>query len=263
MRRRHVAVDLHLILKKSLTIKMKLKVIILAAGKGKRMGSDLPKVLHRLGEKSLLEHVVETAYPLDYAKHPIVVYGYQGALVQQRMQHLPVTWVEQTEQLGTGHALKQTIQHVVDATHVLVLYGDIPLTSSKTLRQFIHQTPADALGIITAYLPNPMGYGGRILRDEDNRVNCVIEEKDATEIQLTIKEINSGFYIIPVKYLNRWLSAIENHNSQREYYLTDIIQLAYKDNVTIHTTHPECYEEILGINDLSQLAKLEAFYLQH
>jgi len=237
-----------------------LKVIILAAGKGKRMGSDLPKVLHRLGEKTLLEHVVETAHPLDYANQPIVVYGYQGELIQQKMQHLPVKWVEQAEQLGTGHALKQTVSHVADATHVLVLYGDIPLTSAKTLHHFIHQTPPDALGIITAHLPNPMGYGGRIIRDSENNVKCVIEEKDATELQLTIKEVNSGFYIIPVNYLNRWLSDIENHNSQQEYYLTDIIQLAARDNVTIHTTHPECYEEILGINDLAQLARLETFY---
>ncbi len=239
---------------------MKLKVIILAAGKGRRMGSDLPKVLHCLSGKTLLEHVVERALPLDETQQPIVVYGYQGELLRKKMQHLQVRWVEQTEQLGTGHAVKQVIPYVDDATHVLVLYGDIPLTSAETLQKFISTTPRDALGIITAHLPNPMGYGGRIIRGSANQVMCVIEEKDATEIQLRIKEINSGFYIIPVKYLNRWLSDIENHNSQKEYYLTDIVQFAVRDKVAIHTTHPVCYEEILGVNDPVQLAALEAFY---
>ena len=235
---------------------MKLKIIILAAGKGTRMGSSLPKVLHCLGGKTLLEHVVETDLVFD--PKPMVVYGYQGELVKEKMRHLPVQWIEQTERLGTGHAVKQAVPYLGDASHVLVLYGDIPLTSKKTLQQFINQTPSDALGIITAHLPDPMGYGGRIIRDDENKVVCVVEEKDATEIQLMIKEVNSGFYIIPVKYLDRWLCDIKNHNSQREYYLTDMIQLAFRDGVKIHTTHPECYQEILGINDQVQLANLEA-----
>jgi len=239
---------------------MILKVVILAAGKGKRMGSDLPKVLHRLSGKTLIEHVVQTASPFDHEQQPIVVYGYQGEMVLSSLTHLNVIWVPQTEQLGTGHALKQTLSYLNNASHVLVLYGDIPLTSFNTLHEFIQNTPKDALGIITAFLPSPMGYGGRIIRDEQNKVICVVEEKDATDSQLAIKEVNSGFYIIPTRYLSDWMASLQNTNAQQEYYLTDIIQRAALSNIPIATTHPQCYEEILGVNDQTQLENLEQFY---
>lgn len=243
---------------------MLLKVVILAAGQGKRMGSSLPKVLHCLAGKTLLQHVIDTATQFDCTGQPIVVYGHQGEVIRDTLKHLPIIWVEQKQQLGTGHALKQALPQLTEASHVLVLYGDIPLTSAKTLQNFITNTPESALGIITSVLPNPMGYGGRIIRDHQNKVLCVVEEKDATETQLAIKEVNSGFYIIPMQYLSPWMKQIQNHNAQHEYYLTDIIQLAAQANVPIQTTHPHCFEELLGVNDREQLAKLEQFYhLQH
>lgn len=238
---------------------MQLKVVILAAGKGKRMNSNLPKVLHSLAGKTLIEHVVDTASQFDYMQQPIVVYGYQGQMIQDALKHRSIAWAEQKEQLGTGHALKQALPYLNDATHVLVLYGDIPLTSFQTLENFIANTAENALGIITAHLPNPTGFGGRIIRDDQNNIICVVEEKDATEKQLAIKEVNSGFYIIPVKYLRHWMENLQNNNAQQEYYLTDIIHLAAKANTPIHATHPDCYEEILGVNSPSQLASLEKF----
>jgi bifunctional UDP-N-acetylglucosamine pyrophosphorylase/glucosamine-1-phosphate N-acetyltransferase len=239
---------------------MQLRVVILAAGKGKRMGSPLPKVLHRLAGKTLLEHVVATASQFDYRRLPIIVHGYQGQLIRDRLAHLHVQWVEQAEQRGTGHALQQAAPHLSDASHVLVLYGDIPLTSAKTLQDFIANTSSDALGIITARLADPMGFGGRIIRDNQNKVINVIEEKEATAAELDIKEVNSGFYIIPTKYLSSWLTEIKNNNAQHEYYLTDIIPIAAQANVSIQATHPLCTEETLGINDPEQLARLERFH---
>lgn len=239
---------------------MLLKVVILAAGQGKRMYSSLPKVLHNLAGKPLLQHVVETASHFDWEQQPIVVYGHQGQQVREALSHLRVTWVNQVEQLGTGHALQQSLPCLGNSSHVLVLYGDIPLTSAKTLQALITNTPLDALGIITAHMPNPAGYGGRIIRDTSNKVVCVIEEKEASAAQLEIKEVNSGFYLIPVAYLSSWLTGIQNNNVQQEYYLTDIIQIAAQAKVLVHTTHPHCYEEILGINNQEQLARLQQFY---
>lgn len=240
---------------------MALSIVILAAGAGKRMCSKLPKVLHRLAGKTLLEHCIETAGCLD-ARQPVIVYGFQGELVRHTLGHLNVTWVEQKEQLGTGHALRQALPQIPEKDRVLVLYGDVPLISTKTLNAFIAQTPENALGMITANLPDPTGFGGRILRDSQQKIVRVVEEKDADKTQLAIPEINSGFYLVPATYLSRWLSNLRNDNAQREYYLTDIITLAAAENIPIHSMQPHQYEEILGINDKIQLARLERFYQQ-
>lgn len=236
-----------------------LDIVILAAGLGKRMYSDTPKVLHTLADKSLLTHVVETSFTLHPIQRPIVICGHLADLLRHRLAYLDVTWIEQDQQLGTAHALQQALPALSDDHRVLVLYGDVPLISTQTLKKFIAATPTNALGIITAHLSNPTGYG-RIIRDANNKVTKIIEEKDATDQQRAIQEINSGIYLIPANCLSRWLPKINNHNTQKEYYLTDILSLATADNIEIVTSHPHSYEEILGVNDRLQLSQLERTY---
>jgi bifunctional UDP-N-acetylglucosamine pyrophosphorylase/glucosamine-1-phosphate N-acetyltransferase len=236
-----------------------LDIVILAAGLGKRMYSDTPKVLHTLADKSLLTHVVETSFTLHPIQRPIVICGHLADLLRHRLAYLDVTWIEQDQQLGTAHALQQALPALSDDHRVLVLYGDVPLISAQTLKEFIASTPTNALGIITTHLSNPTGYG-RIIRDANNKVTKIIEEKDATDQQRAIQEINSGIYLIPANCLSRWLPKINNHNTQKEYYLTDILSLAAADNIEIVTSHPHSYEEILGVNDRLQLSQLERTY---
>lgn len=238
---------------------MAIQVVILAAGQGKRMHSSLPKVLHRLGGKPLLVHVTETAHSLFPDTQPLVVYGHQGSLVREALSELPVKWVEQKEQLGTGHALMQALPHIAETDQVLVLYGDVPLTSAATLQRLLAMTPAKDIGMLTAKLVNPQGYG-RIKRDKQQRVIGVVEEKDATVAERALTEINPGIYLAPASQLKKWLPALENKNAQGEYYLTDIISLAILENIPVHDAEPLCEEEILGVNDCLQLAQLERFY---
>ena len=238
---------------------MILSTVILAAGKGKRMYSEMPKVLHKLAGKALLERVICTALSLNTTQRPIVVYGHQGERVRDTLGHLNADWVEQTEQLGTGHALQQTLVHLPTEGHVLVLYGDVPLIETTTLKKFINQTPANTIGIITAKLPDPTGFG-RIIRDKQGDITHIVEEKDASDEERDICEINTGIYLIPVNYLHQWLPKLNNNNAQREYYLTDLISMATKAHVAIHSIQPQHYEEILGVNDRLQLACLERFY---
>lgn len=238
---------------------MSLSIVILAAGEGKRMFSETPKVLHTLGGKPLLEHVVDSAAMLNTAKPPLVIYGYQGDLIKERLKHLGVQWILQTEQLGTGHAVLQAMPYIPYDDRVLILYGDVPLITSHTLQTFIQDTPKDALGIITAELANPKGFG-RIVRNEKGNIERIVEEKDATDYERSIKEINSGIYLTPASFLHQMLTKITNENAQREYYLTDIIKKAAEDNVAIHFLKPRHHEEVLGINDRKQLSELERFY---
>ncbi|HSW70021.1 MAG TPA: bifunctional UDP-N-acetylglucosamine diphosphorylase/glucosamine-1-phosphate N-acetyltransferase GlmU [Gammaproteobacteria bacterium] len=238
---------------------MTLTTVILAAGKGKRMHSDLPKVLHHLAGKPLLEHVVRTTASLDPKSQPIVVYGHQGERVKTSLDYLNVTWIHQTEQLGTGHAVQQTLTHLPADGRVLVLYGDVPLIKVETLKHFIAETPENAIGIITAELPEPKGFG-RIIRDNKNKIKAIVEEKDATDRQRAIHEINTGIYLIPADFLQKHLPILKNENAQQEFYLTDLIALAVKEKINIHSVQPEHYEEILGVNDRLQLACLERFY---
>lgn len=241
---------------------MSLNIVILAAGQGKRMCSTLPKVLHRLAGKTLLEHVVEKAYQLHPTETPIVVYGHQGKMVRDTLTHLKVKWVEQREQWGTGHALSQALPFLSDANEknrVLILYGDVPLISVRTLQHFLAATPANALGIITAKMANPSGLG-RIIRNAKNEIIDIIEESDADPIQKMIPEINSGIYLVPVHLLKKWLPHLEKNNAQQEYYLPTIVRMAVQESSVIHGEYTTCHEEIAGVNDRAQLSALERYY---
>lgn len=238
---------------------MSIQIVILAAGSGKRMHSHLPKVLHGIGGKPLLEHVIQTALLLTPDISPIIVYGHQGEKLQAAFAHYPVRWVLQKEQLGTGHALLQALPEIGDATSVLVLCGDVPLISINTLEALCKMTPKNAIGMVTTHLVNPTGYG-RIIRDENNHVQKIIEEKDATLTERAITEINTGIYLFPSQYLQQWLSLLNNDNAQQEYYLTDMVVEAVKNKVVIQTVQPTFNEEILGVNDRLQQAQLERFY---
>lgn len=237
---------------------MSLNIVILAAGQGKRMKSRLPKVLHKLAGKSLLEHVVDTAKTLN-PNNIFIIYGHGGDQVREQLKHLSVTWIEQTQQLGTGHAVAQAIPQIDDNSQVLVLVGDAPLVTSETLQQLIKQTSANSVGMVTVTMPDPTGLG-RIVRDTSNHVIAIVEEKDATATQKQIREINSGIIMAPANKLKIWLANLKNNNQQNEYYLTDIMTMAVSDNVTITTVNAATPEEVQGINDRMQLLQLERYY---
>lgn len=239
-------------------------VIVLAAGQGTRMCSDLPKVLHLLGGKPLLTHVVDTAIQLD-ATRICVIYGHGGEQVRASLSNLPVTWVEQTPQLGTGHAVAQALPHLQPGSTVLILYGDVPLIRPETLRTLLSvampspDTPMGTLALLTMKLLDPTGYG-RILRDHSGQVLGIVEEKDATLEQRQVCEINTGILAVNEAYLTDWIRRLDNHNAQGEYYLTDIVSLAVTDGVSVRTLHPDTVIEILGVNHRGQLAELERTY---
>lgn len=235
------------------------RIVILAAGQGKRMYSALPKVLHPLAGKPLLEHVLQAALGLSSSAQPIVIYGHEGERIRTALAAWDLSWVIQEQQLGTGHALMQALPQLRDDEQVLVLYGDVPLISPETLQRFIQETPAGAIGLMTANLPEPTGYG-RIVRDEKNKVVAIVEEKDADAKTRQLSEINTGIYYVPAAYLKRWLPRLSKANAQGEYYLTDIVPLALAEKINIHTTQPAAVEEILGVNDRVQLNRLERFY---
>lgn len=237
---------------------MGLKIVILAAGQGKRMHSKLPKVMHPLAGKPMLAHIIETILPLS-PEIPIVVYAEKASTIPMALKHYPVSWIEQREQLGTAHALLQALPAINDTDRVLVLYGDVPLITATTLKHLLESTPIDALGLITAHLANPTGYG-RILRDAQNKIIRVVEEKDASLSEKSMTEINTGIYLVQAKHLKQWLPKFNNHNLQKEYYLTDIIAGAVQESVALVSCRPQFCEEILGVNDCSQLAYLERIY---
>jgi bifunctional UDP-N-acetylglucosamine pyrophosphorylase/glucosamine-1-phosphate N-acetyltransferase len=240
---------------------MAFSIVILAAGKGKRMQSSLPKVLHQVGGKSLLEHVVQTAITLTPQTPPIVVCGQQSDLLKMHLAAYKLLWVEQTEQLGTAHAVLHALALIPDADKVLILSGDVPLISVSTLQNFLSATPADNLGLITATLAEPTGFG-RIVRDECGQIVKIVEERDARADEKAIQEINTGIYCIAAKYLKKWLPKIKNDNAQKEFYLTDIVSEAKLMNIPIFSLQPAFNEEISGVNDRLQLNYLERFYQQ-
>ena len=210
---------------------MELSVIILAAGQGKRMQTNNPKVLHSIGGISLLERVIKTAENLQ-AKNIYVVYGNGGSKVRDVLQHANVHWIEQPQLLGTGHAVLQALPNIADNTRILVLYGDVPLISKATLNKLLTDTPENALGILVAERDTPTGYG-RIIRDKNHAIIAIIEQKDATPQQQQIKEINTGILTTTAKNLKNWLPRVANKNSQGEYYLTDIVALAVADGCPV------------------------------
>lgn len=238
---------------------METQVVILAAGKGKRMYSKLPKVMHHLAGRPLLEHVIRTVLTLSTRKPPIVVYGHGGQILQEKLSQYPVTWVEQPEQLGTAHAVLQALSNIDDNDKVLILYGDVPLISATTLKKLIVTTSPNEMSMLTIQLTDPGGYG-RIKRNHENKIISIIEEKDANPDELEIKEVNPGIYFVLAKHLKKWIPNIKNNNNSGEYYLTDIIRMAAQENIIIHEIQPKCLEEVLGVNERGQLAHLERFY---
>ncbi len=237
-----------------------LHVIILAAGQGTRMRSALPKVLHRIGGRALLDHVVRSAHSLNPdAVH--VVYGHGGALVRDRLSFLDVNWIEQTPQLGTGHAVSQAITAVPDGAVVLVLYGDVPLIEADALAGLVDRARAGRLALMTVDLEDPTGYG-RILRDDNSRVVGIVEDKDASAGQRLIRESNTGILAVGAQRLHAWLGGLDNDNAQGEYYLTDVIALAAAEGLEIEVVQPKQREDVLGVNDRVQLARLERCYQQ-
>lgn len=232
-----------------------LEVIILAAGQGKRMHSGLPKVLHTIGGRPLLAHVIGTARRLSpRALH--VVYGHGGERVPDALSAESVHWVPQAERLGTGHAVQQAITSVRDDANVLVLYGDVPLIRAETLRDLISHPTPPTLALLTAELPDPSGYG-RVVRQPQGRVARIVEQRDATPAELAVREINTGIMAAPASLLRSWLSRLQNRNSQREYYLTDVVAMAVAEDVPVATHQPRATWEILGVNSKRELADLE------
>ncbi len=234
-----------------------LSVVILAAGQGTRMRSRLPKVLHEVAGKPMLQHVIDAAEKLS-ASAIYVVYGHGGDTVRSSLASQPVQWVEQVEQLGTGHAVNQAMPGIPEHHTVMVLYGDVPLITDGTLKQ-LAVAATDGLGLLTTHLPEPGGYG-RIVRDEEGNVLAIVEEKDASEQQRTIQEVNTGMLAVSAANLRRWLDALDNNNAQGEYYLTDIIASAVSEGISVRTVNPGAVAEVMGVNNRVQLAELERDY---
>ena len=235
-----------------------LSVIILAAGKGTRMQSAKPKVLQTLAGKSLLGHVLDTCHQLT-VDDTIIVHGFGGQQVQdhidQQYAHLPITWVAQTEQLGTGHAVKVTLSELPKDGQSLILYGDVPLVSCQTLAT-LQNANTNGMSMLTLTVDNPFGLG-RIKRDKDGNIEAIIEQKDANSDEQQIQEINSGIYCVDNALLHKFLPKLSNDNAQQEYYLTDIVKMAVADGITIAAIEPEHTFEIEGVNNRQQLASLE------
>ncbi|UXZ05643.1 bifunctional UDP-N-acetylglucosamine diphosphorylase/glucosamine-1-phosphate N-acetyltransferase GlmU [Moraxella nasicaprae] len=236
-----------------------LNIIILGAGKGTRMKSTRPKVLQTLAGKALIEHVLDTCQTL-HADNTIVVYGFGGQMVQDALANRTLHWAEQSEQLGTGHAVKMALPHLPKTGKSLILYGDVPLTTAQTLQNLLTAN-TQGISMLTLEVANPFGLG-RIVRD-NGQVIAIVEQKDATPAQQQIKEINSGIYCVDNALLHDYLPKLSNDNAQGEYYLTDIIKMAVDDGIEIATISPEHEFEIEGVNDRIQLANLERTWQAH
>ena len=235
-----------------------LHVVILAAGQGKRMRSDLPKVLHLLAGRPLLSHVIEAVSGLGaVAVH--VVHGYDAGTVREAMAAADVEWVEQREQLGTGHAVALAMSGIPDDATVLVLYGDVPLVNRTTLHETATLAAGSGIALITAVVDDPRGYG-RIVRGADGHVRGIVEEGDASDEQRNIAEINTGILAVRAGNLRGRLQGVSRDNAQGEYYLTDVVALAVEEGMSVRTVPPEALEEVLGVNDRVQLAALERFH---
>ncbi|MDP2323888.1 MAG: bifunctional UDP-N-acetylglucosamine diphosphorylase/glucosamine-1-phosphate N-acetyltransferase GlmU [Gammaproteobacteria bacterium] len=230
-------------------------VIILAAGQGKRMRSDLPKVLHPLAGQPLLHHVLASAGALK-PREIRVVHGHGGGLVQAACLGQDLSWFHQSVQKGTGHAVQQALPKIPVGDVALILYGDVPLVMPSTLKKLVARAAKGQVAVLTAEMANPTGYG-RILRGERGGITGIVEEKDATKVQRQIREINTGLIACPAGRLAKWIGRLKPNNVQKEYYLTDIIGLAVKDKVPVAAIAAESEDEVLGINDKAQLAAAE------
>ena len=233
---------------------MSTTVIILAAGKGTRMRSNLPKVLQPLAGRPLLGHVIDTAKKLQ-ADHIITIYGHGGTLVQNAFAHEQIQWVEQAEQLGTGHAVQVTLPVLPREGVSLILSGDVPCITEQTLKKLLDVSRETQIGLVTLTLADATGYG-RIVR-ENGKIQAIVEHKDASEAQRQIQEINTGIYCVSNAKLHEWLPKLSNNNAQGEYYLTDIVAMAIADGLEVASVEPELAFEVEGVNDRVQLAALE------
>lgn len=236
---------------------MGLSVVILAAGKGTRMQSNMPKVLHKIAGKSMLQHVIDAAQQLE-PEQVIVVAGHEIEQVKASVEQQSILIAEQSEQLGTGHAVDQALPLVTAGNQVLVLYGDVPLIHKETLRQLIDAQPNQGIGLLTVKLKDPSGYG-RIIRNNEGRVIAIVEQKDASMEQLAINEVNTGILAVGSENITNWLANIDNNNAQGEYYLTDTIAMAAAEG-GVRACHPASAIEVEGVNSRLQLAQLERAY---
>ncbi len=236
-----------------------LSVVVLAAGQGKRMRSDRPKVLHALAGRPLLAHVLEAARALGPGRI-VVVHGHGGEAVRAAFAGEPgLTWVEQAERLGTGHAVAQALPEVQDGDQVLVLYGDVPLVRPQTLRRLLDAAGGERVAVLTACLDDPTGYG-RIVRDEAGQLARIVEEKDADAATRAIREVNTGILAAPAARLRGWVGRLGRDNAQGEYYLTDVVAMAVAEGVPVAAVCVEDPDETLGVNDRVQLARLERLW---
>ncbi|MGZ5078174.1 MAG: bifunctional UDP-N-acetylglucosamine diphosphorylase/glucosamine-1-phosphate N-acetyltransferase GlmU [Usitatibacter sp.] len=235
-----------------------LQVVVLAAGQGKRMHSDLPKVLHPLAGRPLLSHALETARRLAPQRLCVVI-GHGADRVRERIPDSDVVWVVQDQQLGTGHAVMQALPHLDMEGTVLVVYGDVPLIASGTLCSLVDAAAKGHLALLTQELDQPKGYG-RIVRNGGGRVVRIVEEKDATEAERAIREVNTGILALPRASLEKWLGQLRSDNAQGEYYLTDVVAAAVADGVPVEVRHPSAAQECLGVNSKVELAALERRY---
>lgn len=231
-----------------------MNIVILAAGQGKRMHSNLPKVLHPLAGKALVAHVIDTARSLQ-PETLTLVYGHGGEAVRSTLESPDLSWALQSPQLGTGHAVQQALPFLKAGGVTLVLYGDVPLIQAETLKRLIHAAQG-GLAILTVSLDDPSGYG-RIVRDASGQVVRIVEQKDATIEEKCLKEINTGIMALPTARLGEWLSRLSNDNAQKEYYLTDIVGMAVGAGVPVRTANPAFTWEVMGVNSKVQLAELE------
>jgi len=237
---------------------MPLDIVILAAGQGTRMNSSRPKVLHTIAGKSMLQHVIDAARSFDDA-HLHIVIGHGAEQIRNEISGEDIRWVVQEKQLGTGHAVHQALPFLRPKAIALVLYGDVPLVNPATLKQLVLSVDAENMALLTVDLEHPSGYG-RVLRDSEGCVTSIVEQKDATEEQLRIHEVNTGIVAAPVSHFARWLPALKCENAQGEYYLTDIIAMACAEGLRIHTQSALSEAEVLGVNDRYQQARLERIY---
>lgn len=234
-----------------------LSVVILAAGKGTRMYSDLPKVLHTVAGKPMVKHVIDTAKQVN-AKQIHLIYGHGGELLQQRLNEEPVNWILQAEQLGTGHAMQQAAPFFSDDENILMLYGDAPLITKETLDRLVAAKPENGIALLTVELENPTGYG-RIIREKGSVV-AIVEQKDANPEQLKIREVNTGVMVASGASFKKWLGNLTNNNAQGEYYITDVIAMANQDGYKVQAVQAGEFMEVEGANNRLQLAALERFY---
>ena len=234
-----------------------LSVVILAAGKGTRMYSDLPKVLHPVAGKPMVKHVIDTAKQLN-ARQINLIYGHGADLLKEKLADEPVNWVFQAEQLGTGHAMQQAAPFFADDENIVMLYGDAPLIQQSTLERLIAQKPENGIALLTVKLDNPTGYG-RIIR-ENGSVVAIVEQKDASAKQLKIQEVNTGVMVASGASFKKWLGNLNNNNAQGEYYITDVIAMANEDGFQVQAVQADEFMEVEGANNRLQLAALERFY---